>query len=42
MTVKSAARGRRWPVVWIRHWPLWSLSPLARAYIVATVLAIPI
>ena len=39
MTAKSAARGRRWPVTSVRHWPLWSLSPLARVYVVATVLA---
>ena len=37
MTVKSAARGHRWSVAWVRHWPLWSLKPLARAYIITTV-----
>jgi diguanylate cyclase (GGDEF)-like protein len=35
----SAARGRHWSVAWVRHWPLWSLSPGARAYVIATVLA---
>ena len=39
MAATSAARGRRWSVAWVRHWPLWSLSPGARAYVIATVLA---
>ncbi|HEX4257087.1 MAG TPA: GGDEF domain-containing protein [Streptosporangiaceae bacterium] len=38
MTVTSIARGRRWSVARIRHWPLWSLSPMARAYVIVTVL----
>lgn len=38
MTVSSAPRGRRWSVAGIRRWPLWSLSPLARTYIIAAVL----
>jgi diguanylate cyclase (GGDEF)-like protein len=39
VTVSSAARGHRWSAAWFRHWPLWSLSPGARAYVIATVLA---
>ncbi len=38
MTVSSAPRGRRWSVAGIRRWPLWSLSPLARAYVIVAVL----
>jgi diguanylate cyclase (GGDEF)-like protein len=34
----SAPRGRRWAVTSIRHWPLWSLPPVPRAYVVATTL----
>src|ERR1700727_3352884 len=39
VTVSSAARDRRWSAAWVRHWPLWSLAPGARAYVIATVLA---
>jgi diguanylate cyclase (GGDEF)-like protein len=39
VAVTSAARGRRWSVAWVRHWPLWSLAPGARAYVITTVLA---
>ena len=39
MTTTSVVRHRRWSVAWIRLWPLWSLSPVARAYVIATVLA---
>src|ERR1700749_4387616 len=35
----SVPRGRRWTVASIRRWPLWSLPPLARAYVVATTTA---
>jgi diguanylate cyclase (GGDEF)-like protein len=35
----SAPRGRRWTVASARHWPLWSLPPVARAYVIATVMA---
>ncbi|HEY0717003.1 MAG TPA: GGDEF domain-containing protein [Streptosporangiaceae bacterium] len=38
MTVSSAPQSRRWPVARIRRWPLWSLSPLARTYVIAAVL----
>ena len=39
MSVSSTARDRRWSAAGVRHWPLWSLSPGARAYVIATVLA---
>ena len=39
MTMPSVPRGRRWTVASIRRWPLWSLPPLARAYVVATTTA---
>jgi diguanylate cyclase (GGDEF)-like protein len=39
VTVTSAPRGHRWSVASIRHWPLWSLSPMARAYVIASALA---
>jgi diguanylate cyclase (GGDEF)-like protein len=39
VSVSSAARDRRWSAAGVRHWPLWSLSPGARAYVIATVLA---
>jgi diguanylate cyclase (GGDEF)-like protein len=38
VTVTSAVRGHRWSAASIRHWPLWSLSPVARAYVITTVL----
>jgi diguanylate cyclase (GGDEF)-like protein len=39
VTTTSAPRGRRWAVASIRRWPLWSLPPVARAYVIATVTA---
>src|ERR1700760_3175095 len=35
----SVPRGRRWALVSVRRWPLWSLPPLARAYVIVTVAA---
>jgi diguanylate cyclase (GGDEF)-like protein len=35
VTVTSAPRAHRWSVASIRRWPLWSLPPAARAYVVA-------
>jgi diguanylate cyclase (GGDEF)-like protein len=39
VTITSAPRGRRWALAWIRRWPLWSLPPVARAYVTATTTA---
>jgi diguanylate cyclase (GGDEF)-like protein len=39
VTITSAMRGHRWAVVSVRRWPLWSLPPLARAYVIATATA---
>src|ERR1700761_8053017 len=35
VTVTSAPRGHRWSLASIRRWPLWSLPPAARAYVIA-------
>ncbi len=39
MTNTSVPRGRRWSVASVRRWPLWSLPPLARGYVIATATA---
>jgi diguanylate cyclase (GGDEF)-like protein len=38
VTMTSVPRGR-WAAASIRRWPLWSLPPVARAYVIATVIA---
>ncbi len=38
-TVTFAPRSRRWQAASIRHWPVWSLPRLARAYVIAVPVA---
>ncbi len=35
----SAPQGRRWATASVRRWPLWSLPPVARAYVIGVTVA---